>query len=137
MKILVVGHGEYASGVKSGIKLLTGIDEGIEAINLNDELNHEDFKIIVKGHVENNTDLIIFADITGGAPFQIASREILLNESSDNQYVVGGVSVACILEIIMNTMVICSEDDTRKIIDDAVSGVREMASVMCRKDLID
>lgn len=137
MKILVVGHGEYASGVKSGIKLLTGIDEGIEAINLNDELNHEDFKIIVKEHVENNTDLIIFADITGGAPFQIASREILLNESSDNQYVVGGVSVACILEIIMNTMVICSEDDTRKIIDDAVSGVREMASVMCRKDLID
>ncbi|GAA0083973.1 hypothetical protein UT300007_04120 [Clostridium sp. CTA-7] len=137
MKILVVGHGEYATGIKSAIKLLTGVDEGVDAINLNEELNHEDFKIMIKDYVEKNNDLIIFADITGGAPFQITSREILLNEASENQYVVGGVSVACILEIVMNTIVIPSGDDTRKIIDAAVSGVSDMASVMCRKDLMD
>ncbi|MDZ5035176.1 PTS mannose transporter subunit IID, partial [Clostridium perfringens] len=136
MKILVVGHGEYATGIKSAIKLLTGVDEGVDAINLNEELNHEDFKSMIKDYVEKNNDLIIFADITGGAPFQITSREILLNEASENQYVVGGVSVACILEIVMNTIVIQSEDDTRKIIDAAVSGVSDMASVMCRKDLM-
>ena len=39
---------------------------------------------MVQEYVANNKDLIIFADMTGGAPFQIASREILLNEASEN-----------------------------------------------------
>ncbi|CDG02506.1 Putative PTS system, mannose/fructose/sorbose family, IIA component [Clostridium chauvoei JF4335] len=137
MKILIVGHGEYATGIKSAIKLLTGVDENIDAINLNNELTHEDFTIMIKEYVKENKELIIFADITGGAPFQITSREVLLNEESQDQYVVGGVSVACILDIVMNTVVIASEDDTRQIINNAVDGVREMASVMCRKDLME
>ena len=37
MKILIVGHGEYGSGMKSAIKLLTGVNNNIEAINLNEE----------------------------------------------------------------------------------------------------
>ena len=40
MKILIVGHGEYGSGMKSAIKLLTGVNNNIEAINLNEELTH-------------------------------------------------------------------------------------------------
>ena len=94
MKILIVGHGEYSTGIKSAIKLLTGVDENIDAINLNDELTHDEFTLKVQKYVSENNDLIIFADITGGAPFQITSREILLNENSNNQYVIGGVSVA-------------------------------------------
>ncbi|AYE33676.1 PTS sugar transporter subunit IIA [Clostridium septicum] len=137
MKILVVGHGEYATGIKSAIKLLTGVDENIDAINLNNDLTHEDFTTMIKKYVKENNELIIFADITGGAPFQITSREVLLNEESQDQYVIGGVSVACILDIVMNTVVIGSGDDTRKIIDNAVEGLKDMASVMCRKDLMD
>ncbi|SCJ07356.1 PTS system mannose-specific transporter subunits IIAB [uncultured Clostridium sp.] len=137
MKVLIVGHGEYSTGIKSAIKLLTGVDENIDAINLNDELTHDEFTLKVQKYVSENNDLIIFADITGGAPFQITSREILLNENSNNQYVVGGVSVACILEIVMNTIVINSTDDTRTIIDGAIANLGDMASVMCRKDLVD
>ena len=137
MKILIVGHGEYSTGIKSAIKLLTGVDENIDAINLNDELTHDEFTLNVQKYVSENNDLIIFADITGGAPFQITSREILLNENSNNQYVIGGVSVACILEIVMNTIVISSTDDTRTIIDGAIANLSDMASVMCRKDLVD
>ncbi|GAB6167993.1 hypothetical protein JCM1393_04530 [Clostridium carnis] len=136
MKVLVVGHGEYATGIKSAIKLLTGVDEAIDAINLNDELTHEDFTVMIKKYVAENEKLIIIADITGGAPFQITSREVLLNENSDDQYVIGGVSVACILEIVMNTIVIGSEQSTREVIDNALEGLKDMASVMCRKDLM-
>lgn len=136
MKILIVGHGEYSTGIKSSIKLLTGVDENIDAINLNNELTHDEFTLKVQKYVAENNDLIIFADITGGAPFQITSREILLNENSNNQYVVGGVSVACILDIVMNTIVINSTDDIRNIIDGAIANLPDMASVMCRKDLV-
>lgn len=135
MKILIVGHGEYPTGIKSAIKLLTGVDENIDAINLNESLTHDQFTQKVNAYVKENKDLIIFADITGGAPFQITSREVLLNEESDNQYVIGGVSVGCILDIVMKTVVISTDEDIRETIESSLEGIRDMASVICRKDL--
>ncbi|WP_024615477.1 PTS mannose transporter subunit IID [Clostridium sp. Ade.TY] len=135
MKILIVGHGEYGSGIKSTIKLLTGVDEGIDAINLNEELAHERFTEIVNSYVKEHEKLIIFADITGGAPFQITSREVLLNEGSEDQYVIGGVSVGCILDIVMKTLVIESDEDIKAVIDSSLEGLKDMATVMCRKDI--
>ena len=136
MKILIVGHGEYATGMKSAIKLLTGVNNNIDAINLNEELTHDTYTTMVKEYVSNNEELIIFADMTGGAPFQIASREVLLNESSDNQFVIGGVSVGCILEVVMNTLVLNSQDELKDIIDTAVNNIKEMTSIISRKDLV-
>lgn len=136
MKILIVGHGEYATGMKSAIKLLTGVNNNIDAINLNEELTHNDYTMMVQEYVENNKDLVIFADMTGGAPFQIASREILLNESSENQFVIGGVSVGCILEVVMNALVLNSEDELKDIINTAVNNIQEMTSIVCRKELV-
>lgn len=136
MKILIVGHGEYATGMKSAIKFLTGVNNNIDAINLNDELTHNDYTIMVQEYVANNKDLIIFADMTGGAPFQIASREILLNEDSENQFVIGGVSVGCILEVVMNTLVLNSEDELENIINIAVNNIQDMTSIISRKDLV-
>ena len=136
MKILIVGHGEYGTGMKSAIKLLTGVNDNIDAINLNEELTHNDYTLMLQEYVANNKDLIIFADMTGGAPFQIASREILLNESSENQFVIGGVSVGCILEVVMNTLVLNSEDELKDIINTAVNNIQEMTSIVCRKDLV-
>ena len=136
MKILIVGHGEYGSGMKSAIKLLTGVNDNIDAINLNEELTQNDYTMMVQEYVANNKDLVIFADMTGGAPFQIASREILLNEDSENQFVIGGASVGCILEVVMNTLVLKSEDEIKDIIDSAVNNIKEMTSVISRKDLV-
>ena len=136
MKILIVGHGEYGSGMKSAIKLLTGVNDNIDAINLNEELTHNEYTVMLQEYVANNKDLIIFADMTGGAPFQIASREILLNEDSQNQFVIGGASVGCILEVVMNTLVLKSEDELKDIIDSAVNNIKEMTSVISRKDLV-
>ena len=136
MKILIVGHGEYATGMKSAIKLLTGVNNNIDAINLNEELTHNDYTMMVQEYVANNKELIVFADMTGGAPFQIASREILLNEESENQFVIGGVSVGCILEVVMNTLVLNSEDELENIINTAINNIQEMTSIVCRKDLV-
>ena len=130
MKILIVGHGEYGSGMKSAIKLLTGVNDNIDAINLNEELTHNEYTVMLQEYVANNKDLVIFADMTGGAPFQIASREILLNEDSENQFVIGGASVGCILEVVMNTLVLKSEDELKDIIDSAVNNIKEMTSVI-------
>lgn len=136
MKILIVGHGEYATGVKSAIKLLTGVCEGLDAINLNDDITHDKFTEIIKEYIKVNNDLIVFADISGGAPFQITSREVLLNEDSENQYVVGGVALGCILEIVMNTVVVGGNEDVRVTIEESINQIADMATVICRKDMM-
>jgi PTS system N-acetylgalactosamine-specific IIA component len=122
--------------MKSAIKLLTGVNNNIDAINLNEELTHNDYTMMVQEYVANNKELIVFADMTGGAPFQIASREILLNEESENQFVIGGASVGCILEVVMNTLVLNSQDELKDIIDTAVNNIKEMTSIISRKDLV-
>lgn len=136
MKILIVGHGEYATGVKSAIKLLTGVEEGLDAINLNDDITHDKFTEIIKAYVKVNKDLIVFADISGGAPFQITSRVVLVNEDSENQYVVGGVALGCILEIVMNTVVVGGNEDARGTIEESINQIADMATVICRKDMM-
>ena len=116
--------------------LFTPVNNFIDAINLNEELTHHDYTMMVQEYVANNKDLIIFADMTGGAPFQIASREILLNEESENQFVIGGASVGCILEVVMNILVLNSQDELKDIIDAAVNNIKEMTSIISRKDLV-
>ncbi|MEG1003753.1 PTS sugar transporter subunit IIA [Clostridium sp.] len=135
MKILIVGHGEYPTGTKSAIKLLTGVDEGIDAINLHEDLTHDKFTEIVNAYVKENEKLIVFADITGGAPFQITSREVLLNEESNDQYVIGGVSVGCILDIVMKTIVISTDEDIRDTIESSLEGLKDMSTVISRRDI--
>ncbi|MGL4572479.1 MAG: PTS sugar transporter subunit IIA [Clostridium sp.] len=135
MKILIVGHGEYPTGTKSAIKLLTGVDEGIDAINLHEDLTHDKFTEIVNAYVKENEKLIVFADITGGAPFQITSREVLLNEESNDQYVIGGVSVGCILDIVMKTLVISTDEDIRDTIESSLEGLKDMSTVISRRDI--
>ncbi|KEI10211.1 PTS mannose transporter subunit IID [Clostridium sp. K25] len=135
MKILIVGHGEYATGIKSTIKLLTGVDKNIDALNLNDELTHEKYKNIVHEYVKNNNELVIFADLTGGAPFQIASQEVLLNRTNNNQYVVGGVPVGCIFDAVMNSMVLNTEKDIKYIIKNAINEITNMVSIVSNEQL--
>lgn len=135
MKILVVGHGTFASGVKSLMKLLTGVDETILAIDFTEDKSCDVFENEVKEVIKNNNDLIVFADITGGTPFQVSSRAVLSNEESSNQFVVSGISVACMLDIIMNTIVANDFENLREKIDSSLSIMEDSILVLSKEDI--
>ncbi len=130
MKILIVGYGEYGFGVKSLIKNTIGFDENIFTIKFD-----EDFKDNIKNYIEKNQKLIIFSDISGGAPFQIVSREILKNEKFNNIYLVAGVSISCILDIVINVLASNNVENIRNIIDDSIEKSLTMYSIVNGKDL--
>ena len=47
MKILIVGHGEYATGMKSAIKLLTGVNNNTAYIHDIAKLVEQDKKFAI------------------------------------------------------------------------------------------
>jgi len=128
-KVVVVGHGDFPSGIVSALELLVGKNENITSLNLNDERTHEDLENEMNEILKENERVIVFADLTGGAPHQISSRIILENKYSDNHYVISGISVGLALEIVMSTVFSePKDDDVENIIKNAIEQNNDMVN---------
>lgn len=102
-KIIIVGHGNFPSGILSAVSLLVGENENIIGLNLNGELTHEQFEEQLKSILDQNDYAIVLADLTGGAPHQISAR-LVLESGNKNQYVISGVNLALIVDIVMKSL---------------------------------
>lgn len=92
-KVIVLGHGGYATAMKNNLGMLLGELEGFFYIDFNpgDDLNDLDQRIkeIISGHED---DPILFAcDLTGGSPFRQAC---LLAVEHPNMVVVAGINTS-------------------------------------------
>lgn len=135
-KVVVVGHGDFPSGVVSALELLVGKNENIISLNLNEQRTHEDLENEMNEILKNNSRVIVFADLTGGAPHQISSRIILENGYSDNHYVISGISVGLALEIVMSTVLSEPKDDeVENIIKDAIEQNSNMVNYISTRML--
>ncbi|WP_291652627.1 PTS sugar transporter [Clostridium sp.] len=99
-KLVIVGHGNFPSGVLSAVSLLVGENENIIGLDLDSNETHEGFEKKLKGILDNNDKLIVLADLTGGAPHQIAAR-LILESSKLNQYIISGVNLALVVDLAM------------------------------------
>lgn len=129
MKILIVGHGDYAKGLKACIEQLTSLDEEIIAIDYERDESFEQFEQKIKNEVKLHNEMLIFTDIVGGATFKAASK-IVLEEDELTRFIIAGVSVSCTLEIIMNTVLIKEYSNIREIIDKAIKNDSESKVVL-------
>lgn len=98
--ICVVGHGNYPDGMVSALKLLAGTDENIMKFNLNQELTHAQYEEQLSHYLTENDNVIVFADMTGGAPHQIASR-LILEKGKGTQYIISSAPLNLMLDILM------------------------------------
>ena len=87
-KLVVVGHGNFPSGVLSSVSLLDANE------------THEGFENKLKEILDNNDKVIVLADLTGGAPHQIAAR-LILESSKLNQYIISGINLALVVDLAM------------------------------------
>lgn len=101
--ICIVGHGNFPDGVKSAMNVLCGPDESLKLGNLNEQTTHEKFKSEMKEYLTTHENVIVFADMTGGAPYQIAA-EIVLSQNLANRYVISGMSLNVVLDLYLKNM---------------------------------
>ena len=114
--IIVTGHGEYASGLTSGLKLLAGETEYYEAVDFkaedSTEVLAENLTEAIR-HLKDCESVAVLADLTGGSPFNVASR-LKMSGIHENMEVVGGISLPLVLHAYMSRAMI---SDIRELLD--------------------
>lgn len=135
--IVLIGHGYYATGIESTIKLIVGPTIGVNYIDFLEKDSSETLMAkIVKAVEENKENNIIFiCDILGGTPFNTAVKVSLANEGI---VVVAGCNMSAIIEGIMLKDSVELEELTDQLIEKTKSSVCKFkVSEIVTKDTID
>lgn len=106
--IIVAGHGNFGTGLTSGLKLLAGETEFYEAVDFvaEDSINILTDKLTAAiQNLEECESIAIFTDLTGGSPFNVASR-LKMADEADRIQVAGGTNLPVLLQAYLSRAVI-------------------------------
>lgn len=97
--ILITGHGHFASGIASSVELIMQSLEGVEVV----DFPQGDTATELKENMHNalskfDGEIVVFADLLSGSPFNTAVMEALENEKIQ---VVYGTNLGMLIECIM------------------------------------
>ena len=100
--IIVTGHGNFASGLQSSLKLIAGEKEYMYFVDFEENDSVEDLQDKLNNAIIDLDDcsgILVLSDLTGGSPFK-TSVELSVTSSKDIT-VVGGTNLPMIIELSM------------------------------------
>ena len=99
MKVLVTGHGGFASGMAAASRMIVGDQELIDWLPFEEGANLSDYQAQIVARVERHGEegLLILTDFKGGTPFNVS---MLLSPGHPQVAVLAGTNLAMILEAI-------------------------------------
>lgn len=103
--IIVTGHGSFATGITSGLRLLAGEPQDYADVDFVPEDSIESLTGKLEEAVKQLAGcegIIIYADLTGGSPFNVSVR--MKMERSENIEVIGGANLPVVLAGFMSRM---------------------------------
>lgn len=114
--IIITGHGKFADGIKSVIKVVVGKEDGIEYINFTEDKSTDGLKKDLQEAVQKLEcdDYLFFTDLAGGSPFKKAV-EISL-EGIDAE-VIAGTNIPMLMEILFKIDLLELEELKNKAIE--------------------
>ena len=71
--IVITGHGNYATGIKSALELIVGPKENVLAFDFLKEESEEQFSLKFKD-LDKNNNYLFACDLMGGTPYKVVSR---------------------------------------------------------------
>lgn len=102
-RIVVMGHGGYAEGVRKNLEMITGQLEGMHFIDLTQEDDLASLESRVSALLEEfPMDEVLFAcDLLGASPFRVAAMQ---SAGNPGKYItVAGLNTMAFIEISMMT----------------------------------
>ena len=97
-RAIVIGHGEFATGLVSAVAQITGRDDVLVPLS-NRGLSGDAIEEALAGAVESTGARVIFTDLPGGSA-TIAARRVI--RARDGLTLVAGVSLAVLLDFVMS-----------------------------------
>jgi fructoselysine and glucoselysine-specific PTS system IIA component len=118
-KFLIATHGSFSAGIRSSLEMITGSNDNVFIIQaytdgnkaIEAELNE------ILSTIGDNDELLVFTDIAGGS----ITSEILRLAHRDNVYVISGVNLPLLLDIILADPDMPVDD----VIESGISNARE------------
>ncbi|MDN6294356.1 MAG: PTS galactosamine/N-acetylgalactosamine transporter subunit IIA [Alkalibacterium gilvum] len=101
MKFIITGHGNFATGLTSSVKLITGLEKALMAVDFEESMSSEDLKEKLTKEIESDQEetVVIFTDIAGGTPF---NQSVLLRNGNDNIEIVAGTNLPILVEAVLS-----------------------------------
>ena len=122
--IVLVTHGEFATGIVTSLELVYGKSENLETVTIH---SSETLKEIIKNIQDkitgfnNNLPTVIITDIAGGSTTQ-AALEIL--SSNENTYLLTGLSLGLLLDVVLADMT-DSDEENKEILREIIENTRQ------------
>lgn len=135
MKLVLAGHGNYASGVASAVSMLSGNEEAVSFVDFTPVVSPDEFESRLRGVAECSEEVVIICDLVGGTPY---NRACVIAHGNDQVKVVAGMNLAAILEAALS---VGDESRASEIVDLLCSsvpgGVGFFEESACSSDMID
>ena len=96
MKILVMGHGRFAEGIKSVANIIVG--DLSEVTFMNTYVDDIDFHIELDNYFSENKNVLVLTDLFGGS----VNQAIIQYITKVNIDVITGINIPLILEILIS-----------------------------------
>lgn len=100
--LIISGHGNFASGLKTSLKLIVGECSNIEYVDFEETDSIEDLRekyYVSLKNLENCNRILALSDLAGGSPFKTLVE--VKTEIDKPMEVVGGTNLPMIIEISM------------------------------------
>ncbi|MFT9249506.1 PTS galactosamine/N-acetylgalactosamine transporter subunit IIA [Schleiferilactobacillus harbinensis] len=98
--IIITGHGHFASGIVSTIKLLSGSQQKLTAVDFTEGMTAEELQTHLTKAVKDLGDVsgvAFFTDIPGGTPF---NQAVLYHTQHKETTVMAGTNVSMVMEVL-------------------------------------
>ena len=109
MKILVIGHGRFAEGIKSVANIIVG--DLSEVTFMNTFVDDIDFHVELDNYFSKNNNVLVLTDLFGGS----VNQAIIQYITKVNINIITGINIPLILEILLSNT-IGNDLDFRQII---------------------
>lgn len=135
MKLVLAGHGHYASGVASAVTMLSGNEKAVSYVDFTPVISPDEFESRLRDIAECGEEVVIICDLVGGTPY---NRACMIAHENDQVKVVAGMNLAAILEAVLSV-----EDGSKasEIVDLLCAwvsgGVGFFEESACSSDMID
>ena len=98
--ILVTGHGNFATGLTSSVKLIAGMPDKYEVVDFLESYGVDELAAKLSEAMDRLSDcegILVFSDLAGGSPFKTAVEVGLTKQNRVE--VLGGTNLGMLIEI--------------------------------------
>lgn len=100
VSILIIGHGNYATGALSATRLVAGAPDNVYALDFVEGMAPEELKEKMSALLASIPDkeVLVMADLAGGTPFRTAVELKMAGETGKDIRVVAGTNMPALME---------------------------------------